>query len=159
MYLLLTPPKKFGPTPPKKLMYFFVHFCLFWYWYYYPHQSRDSVSPICGIFFCLKLLDFLNIGATIRTRREIQFLLYILLHYMFFLVFLFFCISPPPSFLVLDLLVLLILVQLKRLVVSCMPFFVVVEIAWLVQQLGYCEVEAEQINKLSEVSIRRFCYQ
>ena len=29
----------------------FLPFCLFWYRCYYPHRSRDSVSPICGIFF------------------------------------------------------------------------------------------------------------
>ena len=22
----------------------------FWHWFYYPHMSRDSVSPVCGIF-------------------------------------------------------------------------------------------------------------
>ena len=25
-------------------------FCRFWYRCYYPHWSRDSVSPVCGIF-------------------------------------------------------------------------------------------------------------
>ena len=29
----------------------FCKFCLFWYWYYYLHWSRDSLSPICWIFF------------------------------------------------------------------------------------------------------------
>ena len=28
-----------------------VNFGTFWYQCYYPHQSRDSVSPICRIFF------------------------------------------------------------------------------------------------------------
>ena len=31
-------------------------FFLFWYWCYYQHTSRDSVSPICGIFTDLALL-------------------------------------------------------------------------------------------------------
>ena len=30
----------------KKIFYLF-----FWYQWYYPHMSRDSVSPICGVFF------------------------------------------------------------------------------------------------------------
>ena len=31
----------------------FWYFCLFWYRCYYPHWSRDSVSPICGIFYII----------------------------------------------------------------------------------------------------------
>ena len=23
----------------------------FWYWCYYPHRSKDTLSPVCGIFF------------------------------------------------------------------------------------------------------------
>ena len=30
---------------------FSVHFCPVWYRCYYPHRSRVSVSPECGIFF------------------------------------------------------------------------------------------------------------
>ena len=29
---------------------------IFWYCCYYPYPSRDSLSPICGIFSSLKLL-------------------------------------------------------------------------------------------------------
>ena len=29
---------------------FLVSLCLFWYQCYYPHASRDSVIPVCGIF-------------------------------------------------------------------------------------------------------------
>ena len=36
------------------LLYLSVWFCLSWYWSYYPHASRDSVSPVCGIFFIKK---------------------------------------------------------------------------------------------------------
>ena len=28
-----------------------VRLQLFWYWYFYPHKSRDSVSPVCRIYF------------------------------------------------------------------------------------------------------------
>ena len=34
-------------------IFFFLsfRFCLFWYRCYYPHTSRNTVSPICRIFF------------------------------------------------------------------------------------------------------------
>ena len=49
---------------------------LLWHWCYYPHRSRDSVSPVCGIFFWfLRILGppYCGIGATIR---EIWYLPY-----------------------------------------------------------------------------------
>ena len=40
-----------------------VFFCLFWYQCYYPYTSRDSVSPVCGIFLILFLFIFFGWGA------------------------------------------------------------------------------------------------
>ena len=37
-----------------------------WYWCYYRHQSKDALSPICGIFFFFPLVwryDFLHFTA------------------------------------------------------------------------------------------------
>ena len=44
--------KKIEPLPPNaNKLSLSVHFCPFWYRCYYPHRSRDSVSPVCGILF------------------------------------------------------------------------------------------------------------
>ena len=41
-------------SPRKKKFFFLANFALlagfFWYRCYYPHRSRDSLSPVCGIF-------------------------------------------------------------------------------------------------------------
>ena len=51
-----------GVRSPHKKSFIFNEFFLtsriFWYQCYYPHQSRDALSPICGIFFMNKLLFF-----------------------------------------------------------------------------------------------------
>ena len=61
---------KIGWTPThfifiktNKILALTDHFCPFWYRCYYPHQSSDSVSPVCkknlhwkwqiNLFFCL----------------------------------------------------------------------------------------------------------
>ena len=41
------PPSK--PNPLKKKKNPYIYF--FFYWCVYSHRSRDSVSPVCGIFF------------------------------------------------------------------------------------------------------------
>ena len=48
-------------SPRKKKMFFSsANFALlsgiFWYWCYYPHWSRDSLFPVCDIFFHLTCL-------------------------------------------------------------------------------------------------------
>ena len=51
-----------GP-PPKKNIYLYKCF--------YPHRSRDSVSPVCGILFyqcyCLHTQDFFQLFFTLNT--------------------------------------------------------------------------------------------
>ena len=47
---------KINKWTPSPNFFFFFHFCLFWYRCYYPHWSRDSVSPICGIFHLNKFI-------------------------------------------------------------------------------------------------------
>ena len=44
---------------------YFLIFLFSWYWCYYPHRSRDSVSPVCRIFWwgssslCLSIFVFI----------------------------------------------------------------------------------------------------
>ena len=40
----------------------------FWYRCYYPHQSRDSLSPVCGIF----LFSFNSIGSDNITKHQVK---------------------------------------------------------------------------------------
>ena len=52
---------------------FSVHFCPFWYRCYYPHTSRESVSPVCGIF-SLRLLGLvLNLKLSLKMHKELFF--------------------------------------------------------------------------------------
>ena len=41
----------------KKLGFRCSMYTLLWYWYYYPHQSRDALSPVYGIFLSLYFVD------------------------------------------------------------------------------------------------------
>ena len=43
--------------------------CFFLYWCFYQHRSRDSVSPVCGIFY-LFILIFFCPKAPWRRRRQ-----------------------------------------------------------------------------------------
>ena len=46
-----------GLKTPRKKKFFFLLILpwsiLLWHRCYYPHQSRDALSPVCGIFFLL----------------------------------------------------------------------------------------------------------
>ena len=43
------------------------------YWCHYPHQSRDWVSPVCGILFFLFLLALVDFGLLTKTPKEVTF--------------------------------------------------------------------------------------
>ena len=64
----------------KNLVFGYSWSTLLWYWCYYPHQSRDAVSPVCGIFFislsppferALQICQFImQSNLTVHSRRQ-----------------------------------------------------------------------------------------
>ena len=48
------------------------NFCpgFFWYLCFYPHWSRDSLSPVCGIFFVLLLSVLLRLVRILLTMKD-----------------------------------------------------------------------------------------
>ena len=42
----------------------------FWYWWYYPYRSRDSLSPVCGIFINQLVRGKKDISTKLDTYQE-----------------------------------------------------------------------------------------
>ena len=38
---------------------------LLWYWCFYPHRSRDALSPVCGIFYCILWLQGISLKGSL----------------------------------------------------------------------------------------------
>ena len=53
---------------------FSVYLCPFWYWCYYPHQSKDSVYPVCRIFFTQYLEYFYSCLLAITLTESTQYM-------------------------------------------------------------------------------------